>query len=163
MLAGNLAGIGTSAIISLTTSYIWPENYDFALTRTIGREAKSVSSEEVEKVEIATSAASSIGGTSDDEKKTPDTNVISPAVASASSSIAPEKDEMDMEGLQKAYTLAVRASIALFLVLIILVSFSCFTIFCTHNVTNLLLSYIRFHFPFSFHHTYIQKLDLLFT
>lgn len=127
MLAGNLAGIGVSAIISLSTSYIWPENYDFALTRTIGQENKNVAPEKAEVAEIATSSASSIQGVPDDEKKTVDINVISPAFASASSSIAPEKEEMDIEGLQKAYTLAVRASIALFLILIILVSFSCST------------------------------------
>ena len=35
MLSGNLASIGTGGIIAVTTSLIWPEDFDFEATRAI--------------------------------------------------------------------------------------------------------------------------------
>lgn len=35
MLAGNIAAIGVGAIISVGSSFIWPEDFDFAITRAL--------------------------------------------------------------------------------------------------------------------------------
>lgn len=143
MLSGNLAAIFTGAVISLTTSYLYPENFDFNITRSIGaaelEELMSTNEEKIEgdEGEITTASSSMKDGstTPEDEKKGDEPIVTSAPVKSASSSFVQHHTESEREGLEKAYILAVRASIALFLILLILVSLIFFYFFSTSTLS----------------------------
>jgi len=103
MLAGNLAAIGVGGIIATASSYIWPENFDFEITRAINapgtKHAHARDSPDVD----------------EDEKKSKE--VVETTVV--------ENDESDKEldpaGLNKAFRFAAWSSIALTVIMIILI------------------------------------------
>lgn len=134
MLAGNLAAIGVGAIISVGGSYIWPENYDFAETRAIGEHDFDFTGESMAPETPSRSEK-------DDEKKI---NQDNSGLASATASILQpcefillvffplkifstdisfllDDENKDPVKLQKAYDIAVKASLVLFVVLILLI------------------------------------------
>ncbi|KAG1895432.1 urea transporter [Suillus fuscotomentosus] len=116
MLAGNLASIGVGAIISTTTSLIWPDDYDFASARAINNRGAAVASrnidDELEEPEV--------------EKKGLDMSALS----------ATNETELDPVGLNKAFKFAARASIVLTLVLIILIPLPLFFAQTIYSVTG---------------------------
>lgn len=139
MLAGNLASIGVGCIISVTTSYIWPENYDFEITRTHAGVRHLAGTEEVAAAEdlkheskgaleagkeepVASAAASVVSCTSMllFLFSLLPWLVLSSLIAVLLSTFADDAN-YDPAMLQKAYNLAVWTSIALFFVLVILV------------------------------------------
>lgn len=81
MVAGNLAAIGSGGFIALTTSYIWPENYDFVATRAIG--AHDMDEQPDEKIEPAAVSAVEEG---QEEKKSTSTPEPSKVVSASTSS-----------------------------------------------------------------------------
>jgi SSS family transporter len=120
MLAGNLASIGVGAIISTTASLIWPDDYDFALTRAINSRGAAVASrnikDELEEPEY--------------EKKVPDASVVS---VTNEAQIDPELDPVS---LNKAFKFAARASIVLTLILMILIPLPLFFAQTVYSVTG---------------------------
>lgn len=95
--------LGASTLLSFLTSYLWPENYDFEVTRAIDRQ---------ERCEPGTSKGSNDVSSVDmyqDVKK-------SDSVTSVK-----QTGDIDIPALRKSYRIAVGASLTLFLVLIILV------------------------------------------
>jgi SSS family transporter len=120
MLAGNLASIGVGAIISTTASLIWPDDYDFALTRAINSRGVAVASgnikDELEEPEY--------------EKKVPDASVVS---VTNEAQIDPELDPVS---LNKAFKFAARASIVLTLILMILIPLPLFFAQTVYSVTG---------------------------
>ncbi|KIK63988.1 hypothetical protein GYMLUDRAFT_161914 [Collybiopsis luxurians FD-317 M1] len=110
MLAGNLASIGLGGIIATVTSIIWPDNFDFEITRAINNpyvaftnsgEAKDQDKnegDEIERKEVATSP--SVNG---------------------STVAAEEQEELDPLKLKAAFRFAAWSSLGLLLVLIILI------------------------------------------
>lgn len=121
MLAGNLASIGVGAIISTAASLIWPDDYDFALTRAINARSAAVAStninDELEEPE--------------DEKKVQDASVLS---VTNEAQLDPELDPV---GLNKAFKFAARASIVLTLVLMIIIPLPLFFAQTVYSVTGL--------------------------
>jgi SSS family transporter len=120
MLAGNLASIGVGAIISTTASLIWPDDYDFALTRAINSRGAAVASrnikDELEEPEY--------------EKKVPDASVVS---VTNEAQIDPELEPVS---LNKAFKFAARASIVLTLILMILIPLPLFFAQTVYSVTG---------------------------
>ncbi|KAG1870284.1 urea transporter [Suillus subluteus] len=121
MLAGNLASIGVGAIISTAASLIWPDDYDFALTRAINNRGAAVASrninDELEEPEY--------------EKTVQDVSVLS---VTNEAQIDPELDPVS---LNKAFKFAARASIVLTLVLMILIPLPLFFAQTVYSVTGL--------------------------
>lgn len=116
MLAGNLASIGTSAIISLSTTFLFPARFDFDITRAIGQST--------EDSEVKVSPSSTEGAYDDKEKAAGGNNTD---LKSASASVDAEEsydENKDPIKLRRSFRLAMFSSIAAFFVLIILVSFA---------------------------------------
>jgi len=117
MLAGNLASIGVGGIVSVAYSLMWPENFDFELTRAINAPAshhKGFSQKSEEKDEY------------DEDEKEKDSN--SPPVDVQSISErgqhvmgVTDDSELDIAGLKAAFRFAAWSSVALLVVMIILI------------------------------------------
>ncbi|ORY91551.1 urea transporter [Leucosporidium creatinivorum] len=110
MLAGNLASLGVSGIISVSTSLIWPENFNFDITRALHEHG-----EEQDKNPVADSD-------SKDEKtgEAPTDGQLMSARASVNEE--PVYDEnKDPVKLRAAFRLAVYISLVLVVVLILLI------------------------------------------
>ena len=63
MLAGSLASICTGAIISVSSTLIWPDNYDWAETRALGAPSSIVeitSEEQIPDLEGKTTSPDSV-------------------------------------------------------------------------------------------------------
>jgi hypothetical protein len=111
MLAGNLASLLVSSLISVAGFYLAPEHYDFAETKALHSK---------EHLEVPKS--DSLTG---DEKEKDIDGVAPQQHASAAASInETNAQDQDARGLQKAYKLAVWSSIILFVVLLILCVYS---------------------------------------
>ncbi|ORY90185.1 urea transporter [Leucosporidium creatinivorum] len=117
MLAGNLASIGTSAIISLSTTFLFPARFDFDITRAIGQA--------VEESEVKGSPSSTEGALEgeDDKEKAVGANStnLKSATASINATEEPYDENKDPVKLRASFRLAMFSSIAASLVLIILV------------------------------------------
>ncbi|KAI0371916.1 urea transporter [Pilatotrama ljubarskyi] len=112
MLAGNLASIGVGGIVTVVTSLIWPDNFDFEATRAINRTAvheKDVS----QRSESIDDSAS--------EKKRPAAAVSLEPVISASAAAEEEERELDPVALNKSFNIAAWASVILTLVMLIII------------------------------------------
>ncbi|KAF9066978.1 hypothetical protein BDP27DRAFT_944001, partial [Rhodocollybia butyracea] len=108
MLAGNLASIGVGGILAMATSLIWPDDFDFNITRAINNpDAKSEPMKHQDKSEAE-----------DMENKEGSEEAASPSVID--STVATE-EELDPVKLQAAFRFAAWSSLALLLVLIILI------------------------------------------
>ncbi|KAF9043829.1 urea transporter [Hymenopellis radicata] len=98
MLAGNLASIGVGAIVAVASSFIWPEDFDFELTRALNRtdvepHAKEMQDEKIQKIDADVTPA--------EEEE--------------------DKDDLDPVALRKAFRFASWASLALLLIMIIII------------------------------------------
>ncbi|GAW04167.1 urea transporter [Lentinula edodes] len=119
MLAGNLASIGVGGIIATVTSLIWPDDFNFDITRAINNPSATnpnpVKSEEM-KQEGKTEAE-------DFERKEEireSEEAASPSVID-STIATEEQEELDPVKLKSAFRFAAWSSLGLLLVLIILI------------------------------------------
>ncbi|SCZ88311.1 BZ3500_MvSof-1268-A1-R1_Chr2-1g04327 [Microbotryum saponariae] len=114
MLTGNLLALGVSCIIAFSTSWIWPENFDWEITRAIHSERDHFETAPVKDVDVVEAEGS--------DKK--ETEAESPKVASARASFSEEgglayNENKDPAKLRQAFKLAVYVSVVLFFLLII--------------------------------------------
>jgi SSS family transporter len=122
MLAGNLASIGVGGIIATVTSYLRPDNYDFASTRAINSPSERAMHE---KINRETSG-------DDIEKKEP-----SSAYIQSVNDVASEDNELDPVALGKAFKFAAYSSVALLLILIIIIPLPLFFAQTVYGVKGL--------------------------
>ncbi|KDE09233.1 hypothetical protein MVLG_00553 [Microbotryum lychnidis-dioicae p1A1 Lamole] len=115
MLTGNLLALGVSCIIAFSTSWLWPENFDWEITRAIHSERDHSETAPVKNVDVVEAE--------DSDKK--ETEAESPKVASARASLSEElgglayNENKDPAKLRQAFKLAVYVSVFLFFLLII--------------------------------------------
>lgn len=111
MLAGNLTSIGTSGIISLTTTWLWPAHFDWSITRAIRAKPD---------MSISTLSEGQTEAVADEKKGT----VGTPDLRSARESIVenPTAPASNLADLDAAFKMALWCSIILFVVLLLLVS-----------------------------------------
>jgi len=103
MLAGNLAAIGVGGIVATVSSYVWPEDFNFDITRAINAPSARHAHER-----------DSTEGDLDDKKS-------KEATEAAEVENDQSDNELDPVGLQKAFRFAAWSSVALTLVMIILI------------------------------------------
>jgi hypothetical protein len=119
MLAGNLAAIGVGGIIATASSYLWPEDFDFEITRAINaptaRDAKARDSTE---------------GDEDDKKS-------KEAVETAEVENDESDNELDPAALHKAFRFAAWSSVALTVIMIILIPLPLFFSSTVYGVAGL--------------------------
>jgi len=101
MLAGNLASIGVGGIVSCVSSYLWPEDFNFDITRAINAPATHSSTHE----------------NYEEEKKAE----VTTAVAEIDDKNAVIDDDLDPVALNKAFRFAAWSSVVLTLVMIIII------------------------------------------
>jgi len=119
MLAGNLASICIGGIVASVSSYLWPEDFDFDITRAINapttRHVHGQDSPEVD----------------EDEKKSRE------AIEAAEVENDDSDKELDPDGLEKAFRFAAWSSVALTLVMIILIPIPLFFSSTVYSVGGL--------------------------
>ncbi|KAI0028046.1 urea transporter [Vararia minispora EC-137] len=121
MLAGNLASIGVGGIIAVVWSLIFPENFDFTVTRALNA-PKRIPAE-------PQSPAMDEKKEKQDGEVEEERSVETPGF---------EDPELDPAGLEKAFSFAAWSSVALTLILLILVPFPLFgeqTVFGVRGLT----------------------------
>ncbi|KAJ3725059.1 urea transporter [Lentinula guzmanii] len=134
MLAGNLASIGVGGIIATVTSLIWPDDFNFDITRAINNPSARIASDQSkdQKQENRTEDE-------DDEKK----EEIGASEEAASPSVVDstipteEQEELDSVKLQVAFRFAAWSSLGLLLVLIILIPLPLFFAQTVYGVRGL--------------------------
>lgn len=77
MMAGNITSLGMGGIISIISSLIWPENFDFEITRTTAGVRTNA-------ILVSTDSSATTPSEEKDEEK----NTIEPRIDSAAASIA---------------------------------------------------------------------------
>ncbi|EPT04820.1 hypothetical protein FOMPIDRAFT_1156291 [Fomitopsis schrenkii] len=108
MLSGNLASIGVGGIIAVTTSLIWPDDFDFEATRAINTPSHTAEDQGSEEYV--------------DEKKRVASEVSTEPVVDPPEEVAAEEErELDPGALNKAFRLAAWASVTLTLIMLIIV------------------------------------------
>ncbi|KAI0360713.1 urea transporter [Trametes cingulata] len=112
MLAGNLASIGVGGIVTVVTSLIWPDNFDFEATRAINRTSLHEKDASQGSESIDDSAS---------EKKRPTAEVTLQPVVSATAAAEEEERELDPVALKKSFSIAAWASVILTLVMLIII------------------------------------------
>ncbi|KAI0717438.1 urea transporter [Cerioporus squamosus] len=110
MLAGNLASIGVGGIVTVVTSLIWPDNFDFESTRAINKPVHE---------KAHSQGAPSVDDT-ESEKKRESTDVSLEPV-SADAAAEEEEKELDPVALKKSFDIAAWASVVLTLVMLIII------------------------------------------
>ncbi|RDX54444.1 urea transporter [Lentinus brumalis] len=110
MLAGNLASIGVGGIVTVVTSLIWPDNFDFESTRAINKPSH----------EKAPPQGPPSMDDTESEKKRGSTDVSLEPV-SADDAAAEEERELDPVALNKSFNIAAWASVVLTLVMLIII------------------------------------------
>lgn len=129
-LAGNLGSIGTSAIISFTTSYLWPAHYDFVGTHNLNAADHA---DEI-KATLPIDEEMADGKVSDNKE---DPGAVTTATPhSELEDSAPYDENKDPVKLAAAFRFSVIASLTALFVLIILVSTTQTSIFVTSNRTD---------------------------
>jgi hypothetical protein len=138
MLAGNLASLGVGGIISTATSLMWPENFDFDITRALHVHGDGSDHGGV----VVDGTGMSLSPSSQDDKDMKSSSAEDPekaAAAAAPAALPKEKsssttasessvheevydENKDPVKLAQAFKLAVYTSLFLFVVLILLVS-----------------------------------------
>ncbi|KAI0343864.1 urea transporter [Trametopsis cervina] len=111
MLAGNLASIGVGGIIACVSSYFWPEDFDWEITRAINPPAPTTD-------DPSHSPKPSSVDYEDEKKVVTSADAVS--VASRSPALSSD-DELDPVMLNKAFKFAAWSSIVLLVVLLILI------------------------------------------
>ncbi|KAI0075620.1 urea transporter [Panus rudis PR-1116 ss-1] len=125
MLAGNLASIGVGGIITCVSSCLWPENFDFDITRAINAPASSHS---------GPSAISSDNGHESEKKASVSSDVAS---VTSNSMIPVEDDDLNPIGLKRAFRFAAWSSIILALILLIIIPLPLFFAQTVYGVRGL--------------------------
>ncbi|KAK7691452.1 hypothetical protein QCA50_004851 [Cerrena zonata] len=123
MLAGNLTSIGVGGIVTCVSSYFWPEDFDFDITRAVNAPTPA---------EPETKAAPE--DSSETEKKGP--SVSSDVVSTASQPA--EENDLDPVALNKAFKFAAWSSLILLVIMIILIPLPLFfaqTVFGVRGLT----------------------------
>ncbi|KAK7457086.1 hypothetical protein VKT23_010387 [Stygiomarasmius scandens] len=123
MLAGNLASIGVGGIVSVVTSYIWPDNFDFELTRAINRP------------EPSSETKPAIVNEPEDEKKERTSEEASESASTPATSA--EEDDLNPTALKKAFNFAAWSSLTLLLVMIIIIPLPLFFAQTVYGVRGL--------------------------
>jgi len=118
MLAGNLAAIGVGGIIASVSSYMWPEDFDFDITRAINAPARHAHRRD-----------STEGD--EDEKKSKE------AIEAAEVENDESDKELEPAGLQKAFRFAAWSSVVLTVVMIILIPLPLFFSSTVYGVAGL--------------------------
>ncbi|KAI0777651.1 urea transporter [Trametes elegans] len=126
MLAGNLASIGVSGIVTVVTSLIWPANFDFEATRAINRP------ELVHEKSVAPSLEDDAS-----EKKRAAADVSLEPVISAAAAAEEEERELDPVALKKSFRIAAWSSVILTLVMLILIPLPLFFAQTVYGVRGL--------------------------
>ncbi|KAI9063673.1 urea transporter [Trametes sanguinea] len=114
MLAGNLASIGVGGIVTVVTSLIWPDNFDFEATRAINRPAHETDPAD------ASPRSASLDDASSEKKQAPADISLEPVV-SARAAAEEEERELDPVALKKSFSIAAWASVILTLVMLIII------------------------------------------
>ncbi|OSD07986.1 urea transporter [Trametes coccinea BRFM310] len=114
MLAGNLASIGVGGIVTVVTSLIWPENFDFEATRAINRPAHETDPTD------ASPRSASLDDASSEKKQAPADVSLEPVI-SARAAAEEEERELDPAALKKSFSIAAWASVILTLVMLIII------------------------------------------
>ncbi|PCH38961.1 Na+/solute symporter [Wolfiporia cocos MD-104 SS10] len=117
MLSGNLASIGVGGIVACTTSLIWPDDFNFDITRAINTPTASNEADS-EKATADTNRRSEDGV---DEKKRSPSDISVEPVLSSDAAAAEEAHELDPVALRKAFRLAARSSVGLTLIMLIII------------------------------------------
>jgi len=117
MLTGNIVSIGMGGIIAVTGSLVWPEDFDFDITRALNAPVPVAASA----IAATSSDADSHSLDGDDKEKASS----SPALAkTAPPSIAPAESKYGAEyqrNLKRAFKIAVCVSVGLFVILMLLI------------------------------------------
>ncbi|KAH9911332.1 urea transporter [Epithele typhae] len=122
MLAGNLVSIGIGGIVTVTTSLIWPENFDFEATRAINRPSA------VRPPSIDT----------EDEKGEKRDHTAEASVEPAPVSVSPaDESELDPVALRKSFRFAAWSSVVLTLVMLIIIPLPLFFAQTVYGVRGL--------------------------
>jgi len=133
MLAGNLASIGVGAIITVVTSLIWPDDFDFEATRAINNPLYRSS----EKGSSANSRGSQ--DDMDEKKREPEAEVVpvNEPIISSDAAAEEEAKELDPIALKKSFRLAAWSSVILTLVMLILIPLPLFFAQTVYGVRGL--------------------------
>ncbi|KAL8280892.1 hypothetical protein RQP46_006571 [Phenoliferia psychrophenolica] len=110
MLAGSLASIGSGAIISVVSTLLWPDDYDFAEMRLM--HAPSTIVEGPPEGDVA--------GIEDKKTSIPD-SVDSEKAAKTAGAVDEQAEELRLNALDKSFKIAVITSVIFALILIVLV------------------------------------------
>jgi Na+/proline symporter len=121
MLAGNLASIGVGGIVACVSSYFWPEDFNFDITRAINAPVPHVK-------------GSSVDEPYEEEKKTDTTTRIKTEVIQENNASV---EDLDPAALKKAFNFAAWSSIALTLVMIIIIPLPLFFAQTVYSVGGL--------------------------
>ncbi|KAI0325129.1 urea transporter [Cubamyces sp. BRFM 1775] len=116
MLAGNLASIGVGGIVTVVTSLIWPDDFDFEATRAINRPLH-----EKDGSDMRASPRSASLDDSESEKKHAPADVSLEPVVSARAAAEEEERELDPVALNKSFRIAAWSSVILTLVMLIII------------------------------------------
>ncbi|KZT57370.1 urea transporter [Calocera cornea HHB12733] len=123
MLTGNLVSIAVGGIVALVWSLIWPEDFNFDLTRAINHPDKPITSI-VEDGGKEGSIPEKAKGAESQQKTVPVDEEH--AYESAHETGITQSAELDRAGLKKAYKFATWSSVILTLVLVIIIPMSLF-------------------------------------
>ncbi|KIP04085.1 hypothetical protein PHLGIDRAFT_31522 [Phlebiopsis gigantea 11061_1 CR5-6] len=110
MLAGNLASIGVGGIIATVSSYFWPDDFNFDITRAINAPVETGPAPAPEKDESPKPASVEL----DEKRESMSAEVMSVRADD-------DDDELDPAGLQKAFRFAAWSSIILLVVMLLLI------------------------------------------
>ncbi|KAJ3757060.1 urea transporter [Lentinula raphanica] len=116
MLAGNLASIGVGGLIATVTSLIWPDDFDFDITRAINNPSARMSSDESKETRPKDRFEEE-----GEERKEEVRESEAPSFVANSTIPTDEQEELDPVKLEAAFRFAAWSSLGLLLVLIILI------------------------------------------
>ncbi|KAL4252377.1 sodium:solute symporter (SSF) family protein [Abortiporus biennis] len=117
MLAGNLASIGVGGIVTCVSSILWPDNFDFDITRAINAPTSTTPSPSDEKTQPT------LGSTEYEKKResVSDDDVISITSTTNRRSSEGLDNDLDPVALNKAFKFAAWSSIILLVVMLLVI------------------------------------------
>ncbi|KDQ15297.1 hypothetical protein BOTBODRAFT_174141 [Botryobasidium botryosum FD-172 SS1] len=126
VLTGNLVSLGVGGIICVVTSLIWPENFDFDITRAINNHPMTPLVEE----------GTGSGDDIEEKKRQSSEYVGAQEVTAVPVGITPD-EELDRAALDKAFRFAAWSSVALLVIMIILIPLPLFFTSVIYGVKGL--------------------------
>jgi len=143
MLAGNLAAIGVGGIISVVSSYLFPEHFDFDITRAINTHVHHHETKATANIKEA-GPNSSIEkvpeekpGEKEDPEAKPGEKEDTHSVAESSVQIGITRaEELDPVALNEAFKFAAWSSVALTVIMVILIPLPLFFASTIYNVAG---------------------------